>query len=177
MTTAAGRLSVPHGVPHHADGATFWYFPRQTGFYKFSAALTRWLARMYAEFDLVHIHALFSHCSLAAALRPARGRPYMVRPLGTLNRWGIRNRRPWLKRLSFRVLESGILASPRAMHYTCERKGRRRRIWAYRNPRHDSECRVTPDPGSRSARPLSRPFRLAQSPWFFPLPFRPEKGA
>jgi len=117
------RLPVPHGVPQQEDGATFWYFPRQTRFYTFSWPLTRWLARHVREFDLVHIHALFSYAALPAALLAHRaGVPYIVRPLGTLNRWGIENRRPWLKRFSFRVLESRILASAAGIHYTSEQE-------------------------------------------------------
>ena len=117
------RLSVPLGVPQQEDGATFWYFSRQTRFYTFSWPLTRWLARHVHEFDLVHIHALFSYAALPAALLAHRaGVPYIVRPLGTLNRWGIENRRPWLKKLSFRVLESRILANAAAIHYTSEQE-------------------------------------------------------
>jgi glycosyltransferase involved in cell wall biosynthesis len=118
-----GRLRVPLGVPQQEDGATFWYFPRQTRFYTFSWPLTRWLARHVREFDLVHIHALFSYAALPAALLARRaGVPYIVRPLGTLNRWGIENRRPWLKKLSFRILESRILASAAGIHYTSEQE-------------------------------------------------------
>jgi glycosyltransferase involved in cell wall biosynthesis len=117
------RLRVPHGVPQPEDGATFWYFPRQTRFYTFSWPLTRWLARHVREFDVVHIHALFSYAALPAALLAHRaGVPYIVRPLGTLNRWGIENRRRWLKRLSFRILESRILAGAAGIHYTSEQE-------------------------------------------------------
>jgi glycosyltransferase involved in cell wall biosynthesis len=117
------RLQVPLGVSQAEDGATFWYFPCQTRFYSFSWPLTRWLARHVHEFDLVHIHALFSYAALPAALLAHRASvPYIVRPLGTLNRWGIRNRRPWLKRLSFRLLESRILAHAAGIHYTCEQE-------------------------------------------------------
>ena len=119
----ADRLRVPHGVPQHEDGATFWYFPRQTRFYTFSWPLTRWLARHVHEFDLVHIHALFSYAALPAAwLAHRAGVPYIVRPLGTLNRWGIENRRRWLKKISFRLLESRILASAAGIHYTSEQE-------------------------------------------------------
>jgi len=117
------RLNVPLGTPQHEDGATFWYFPRQTTFYNFSWPLTRWLAKHVREFNLVHIHALFSYAALPAALLSHRaGVPYIVRPLGTLNRWGIKNRRPWLKNLSFRVIESRILAGAAGIHYTCEQE-------------------------------------------------------
>lgn len=113
------RLPVPLGVPQHEDGATFWYFPRQTRFYIFSWPLTRWLAQHVREFDLVHIHALFSYAALPAAVLARRaGVPYIVRPLGTLNRWGFENRRPWLKKLSFRLIESRILRRAAAIHFT-----------------------------------------------------------
>src|SRR5580765_2614328 len=53
-------LPVRCGVPVEQGGATFWYFPRQTHFYTVSWPLATWLARHVSEFDLVHIHALFS---------------------------------------------------------------------------------------------------------------------
>src|SRR5262249_32671167 len=115
------RLNVPLGVPQREDSATFWYFPRQTRFYTFSWPLTRWLAKHIEDFDLVHIHALFSYAALPAALLARRaGVPYIVRPLGTLNRWGMQNRRRWLKKLSFRLIESHIVAGAAGVHYTCE---------------------------------------------------------
>ena len=117
------RLKVPLGLPQDEEGATFWYFPRQTSFYNFSWPLTRWLAQNVKEFDLVHIHALFSYAALPAAVLARRaGVPYIVRPLGTLNRWGMQNRRRWLKRLSFRLIESRIMAGAAGIHYTCEQE-------------------------------------------------------
>lgn len=114
-----GRLQVPLSIPQQEDGATFWYFRRQTSFYIFSWPLTRWLAQHVHEFDLVHIHALFSYAALPASLMARRaGVPYIVRPLGTLNHWGIENRRPWLKKLSFRLIESRILKCAAAIHFT-----------------------------------------------------------
>lgn len=117
------RLNVPLCKPLPEDGATFWYFPRQTRFYNFSWPMTRWLAKHVREFDLVHIHALFSYAALPAALLARRaGVPYIVRPLGTLNRWGMQNRRRWLKKLSFRLIESRIVAGAAGIHYTCEQE-------------------------------------------------------
>jgi len=48
--------------------------------------------------------------------------PYIVRPLGTLNQWGMRNRRPRLKDLSFRFVESRILKNAALVHYTSEQE-------------------------------------------------------
>jgi len=117
------RLRVPLGVAQHEDGATFWYFARQTRFYTFSWPLTRWLARHVHEFDLVHIHALFSYAALPAALLAHRaGVPYIVRPLGTLNRWGMMHRRPGLKQVSFRLIETPILRDASLIHFTSEQE-------------------------------------------------------
>jgi glycosyltransferase involved in cell wall biosynthesis len=115
------QLQVPYGVPVAQNGVTYWYFKRQTRFYTFSWPLSSWLARHVQEFDLVHIHALFSFAALPAALwANRRGVPYVVRPLGTLNEWGMKNRRPWLKRLSFTIIESRILKHAALVHYTSE---------------------------------------------------------
>jgi glycosyltransferase involved in cell wall biosynthesis len=118
-----GRLDVKSGATVQDGGATYRYFPRQTRFYSVSLPLNRWLARHVADYDVVHIHALFSFPSASAAHWAAkRNVPYIVRPLGTLNRWGVRNRRPWLKKLSLRFLETRILANAGAVHFTSEQE-------------------------------------------------------
>jgi glycosyltransferase involved in cell wall biosynthesis len=116
-------LDVPHGIPVSQDGGTYWYFPRQFRFYTFSWPLARWLARHVSDYDVVHIHALFSFATLPAAFW-ARWRrvPYIVRPLGTLSEWGMKNRRPWLKNLSFRLLESRVLHNAAVVHYTSDQE-------------------------------------------------------
>src|SRR5262249_32461768 len=72
---------------------------------------------------VVHIHALFSYSTVAAAIAACRNdTPYIVRPLGTLNRWGLRNRRPRLKEVSFRLIESRILRNAALIHFTSEQE-------------------------------------------------------
>lgn len=118
-----GKLRVRHGEPYVQDGVTYWYFPRQLRFYTCSWPLNAWLCNHVADYDLVHIHALFSFAALPAAFWAARrGVPYIVRPLGTLNQWGMLNRRPWLKQASFRLLESRILAGSALVHYTSDQE-------------------------------------------------------
>jgi glycosyltransferase involved in cell wall biosynthesis len=115
------RLSVACGIPTREHNATFRYFPCQTNFYTFSWPLTKWLARHTPDYDVVHIHALFSYPATISALFSRRCRvPYVIRPLGTLNRWGIRNRRPWLKQLSLRCVEAKVLRSAAFVHFTAE---------------------------------------------------------
>ncbi|HEY1048937.1 MAG TPA: glycosyltransferase [Prosthecobacter sp.] len=97
------------------------YFPKQTEFYKVSLPLRRWLRKHVHEYDVVHVHAVFSFASLAAGrAAAARGVPFIVRPLGVLNRWGMANRRRLVKSMSFGLLELPMLRRAAAMHYTSQ---------------------------------------------------------
>ncbi|PYT06915.1 MAG: hypothetical protein DMF60_08220 [Acidobacteria bacterium] len=72
------------------NGVNVLYFRRQSEFYKVSLPLSRWLSEHIRDYDLVHIHGLFSYSSYTAAtLAAKKGVPYIIRPLGVLNRWGI----------------------------------------------------------------------------------------
>jgi glycosyltransferase involved in cell wall biosynthesis len=118
-----GRLNVPLGVPVIDHGVTYWYFRRQTSFYNCSLPLGRWLWNNLANYNLVHIHALFSYSSTVAAwIAGKKHIPYIVRPFGVLNQWGMQNRRPLLKRLSFRLCERNILEGAAAVQYTSEQE-------------------------------------------------------
>lgn len=115
------HLNVPLGQPIVQSGVTHWYFRRQTRFYAFSCPLTSWLAHHIHYYDLVHIHALFSYASLPTAFCAAtRSIPYIVQPHGMLNHWGMHNRRPWLKKFSFQLIERRILARASSILFTCE---------------------------------------------------------
>lgn len=95
------------------------YFRKQTEFYKTSMPLRNWLCRHVKDYDVVHVHAVFSFASLAAGRAAAMaGVPYIVRPLGVLNRWGMDNRRRLIKALSFRFFDLPMLCKASAMHYT-----------------------------------------------------------
>lgn len=120
-----GRLIVPHGEPVMSHGVAYWYFPRQGRFYTVSLPLGRWLARHIPNYDLVHIHALFSFAPLAAAFWSRWHRvPYLIRPAGLLNQWGMRHRRPWFKGLVFRAVDRRLLADAAMVHYTSEQERR-----------------------------------------------------
>ena len=105
------------------NGVSVFNFPRQSEFYKVSLPLSDWLSEHIRDYDLVHIHALFSYSSWAAARLATKNRvPYIVRPLGVLNRWGMQNRRKLLKRLSFRFIEQRIMRNAAAIHYTSQQE-------------------------------------------------------
>ncbi len=110
---------MPLGEEVDMGGWSARFFRKQTEFYKVSLPLRSWLRNHVREFDAVHIHAVFSFASLAAGrVCSALGVPYIVRPLGVLNRWGMENRRKSLKALSFRLLDLPMLQKAAAIHFT-----------------------------------------------------------
>ena len=99
--------------------ATRWYFHKNTEFYKVSWSFIFWVKRSVPGFDVVHIHALFSFTSIVTAWAARRaGVPYIIRPLGSLNDYGRTKRRPWLKRLSLKLIEGPLLGDAAAVHFT-----------------------------------------------------------
>ena len=94
-------------------------FRRSSEFYKIAPGIVPWLWRNSRSFDLIHIHALFSFTSVTAALiGRLKGVPYIVRPLGALTNYGIRERRPLLKQFSVKFIETPILREAAAVHFT-----------------------------------------------------------
>lgn len=103
------------------EDVRYFYFHRDFVPYKVAFEFGRWLRANASHFDVVHIHAVFSYSSTAAAKAARRaGVPYVVRPLGVLNRWGLKHRRSLLKRISLRLIEIPILQRAAALHFTAE---------------------------------------------------------
>ncbi|MDX2257897.1 MAG: glycosyltransferase [Hyphomicrobiaceae bacterium] len=118
-----GRRLPPERQPASANGAQRVYGRKWGEFYKVSPGLAVWLCRHVRRFDVVHVHALFSFSSVAAALiAKIAGVRYVVRPLGTLQGYGMTARRPWAKRISFALIEGPILRGAAAVHFTSLRE-------------------------------------------------------
>jgi glycosyltransferase involved in cell wall biosynthesis len=112
-------LQVPCFQPIATPYATRWYFPCTTSFFKVSIGLGSWVHDNVAHFDVVHAHALFSFAPIAAAFYARRSRvPYVLHPLGVLSNYGMNQRRPLLKRISFAVIERNLLQHASAVHFT-----------------------------------------------------------
>jgi glycosyltransferase involved in cell wall biosynthesis len=110
------------------NGGTHWYFAKRSDFYKASPDFAKWISREVHRFDLLHIHALFSFTSTFAARAARRaGVPYVLRPMGSLNAYGMQQRRPGLKRVSMRWIESPMLRHAAAVHFTSEAEAREAR--------------------------------------------------
>lgn len=88
--------------------------------WKFSWGLWNWLRRHVREFNLLHLHAIWSFSTVAAARAASRsGIPYIVRPAGMLSdyTWQ-RNGR--LKQLYWDVVERKTLENAVAIHVTSD---------------------------------------------------------
>lgn len=121
----SARLGVKTDVESVFQGIPVRFFSRQASeLFKWSRPLASWLRAHVTDFDVVHVHAVFSHSSIAAGRACRRlGVPYVVRPLGTLDPWSLR-RHAWRKRLLLRVAVRSLLAGAAAMHYTSDEEGR-----------------------------------------------------
>lgn len=120
-----GRLSVLLGRVTEYQGVPTIFFPRQwSEAFKFSYPLARWLRRHVADFDVVHIHAVFSHSSLAAAAACRRaGVPYVLRPLGSLDPWAL-GRKRLLKRVLWHLGVKQMIRGAAAFHFTTDEERR-----------------------------------------------------
>jgi glycosyltransferase involved in cell wall biosynthesis len=115
----SARLDVPLDRFVDVNGQRVRYFPRQTLKYAFSASLVPWLLRHVREYDLVHTHGLFSFAPLAAAwCARAAGVPYIMRPAGVLDTWGMKNKSRLVKATSVRLVEAPLLEAAAAVHFT-----------------------------------------------------------
>jgi glycosyltransferase involved in cell wall biosynthesis len=126
-TTADGRGELPVALdePVCQNGVRYFYFPRQRPkSWTFSWPLTRWLARHVGGYDVLHVHGLFSYPTLPACWA-ARSRrvPYVLRPLGALDPWGLRQGR-WKKALYLRLFERRNLVRSAAVQAVSERERR-----------------------------------------------------
>lgn len=123
--TGQKPLDVPLNCPVKKDGYEVIYF-RCAPFrrYKFSLDLLKWLKVHACEYDLAHIHALFSPVTSAAArVCHQQKLPYILRPLGTLDPADLRKKKQ-LKQLYAALIERGNLANAAAIHFTSEQEAK-----------------------------------------------------
>ncbi len=94
-----GRLDVPLGQPVSQDGITIHYHPGiHPHFWGTSPALARALREAIPRADVVHLHSLYFHHTMATARLCRRlNVPYVLQPHGSLDSWHYRRKR-WKKK-------------------------------------------------------------------------------
>ncbi len=88
--------------------------------FAYSGAFNRWFRRNAKEYELIHIHALFSACSSFAMFSARRQQiPYVVRTIGQLDAWSLRQS-ALRKKLFLWAFERRNLRGAAALHATSE---------------------------------------------------------
>lgn len=100
------------------EGVRAVFFRKQwSEAFAFSHSMARWLEAHVTDFDLIDIHGVFSHASLSAS-RACRikGVPYVIRPHGHLERWGM-DQKPARKKVFLKLGGMSMLRNAAAIHY------------------------------------------------------------
>ncbi|GGZ99070.1 glycosyl transferase [Arenicella chitinivorans] len=67
--------------------------------YSYAPGFGHWLKHHIHDYDIIHVHAIFSYCSTRAMQLARKNRvPYVVRPIGQLERWSLqqsKGRKQW----------------------------------------------------------------------------------
>jgi glycosyltransferase involved in cell wall biosynthesis len=116
-----GDIPLPVNQPASIDGVPLYFFRRHgTLRYKISWGLTRWLDQNVRNYDLLHIHAVFSYSTAAAAYYARKHRvPYLIVPHGMLNPWPLQQN-GLLKSLYLSAIERRNLTRAAAVHFAVE---------------------------------------------------------
>lgn len=118
-------LDVPLEIPISQDGYKIIYFPCSPfRRYKFSLPLLNCLSQHAKDYDIAHIHALFSPIStLSATVARNKQLPYILRPLGTLDPSDLQKKKQ-LKKLYGNLLEKPNLAGAAGVHFTSKQEAK-----------------------------------------------------
>jgi glycosyltransferase involved in cell wall biosynthesis len=126
-TNADGGVELPVTLGEkvvYQDTPAIFFDRQWSEALKYSRPLALWLERNVKFFDLAHIHAVFSHaCVSAAKACRKNGVPYVVRPLGTLDPWSLKQKSV-RKRLFWRLGVKKMLRGAAAIHYTSDEERR-----------------------------------------------------
>lgn len=135
-------VELPAGVTF--ERATVWGSDRLA----FAPRFAGMIRRRLPQYDIVHIHSIFTH-PVQAALREVRraGVLTILRPCGHLHRYSLQRTR-WLKRLYLGIWGDSVLRACSCWHYTSEQEaaeswpGGQRPFFVLPNGIEPQECTI-----------------------------------
>lgn len=142
----AELLQVPLGVAVNHEEVKIYHFPKQDkGSFVFSWPLTEWLWQHQRNYDLVHVHSVFSYPTLAASRIARRlNQPYIITPHGMAEPWCL-SYKAWKKKPYLRLIEHRTLSRSAALHALVVEEGRNLRALKLRAPTFVLPNGVTPE--------------------------------